>query len=67
MENKVKYLNEREVSNLTGLALPTLRNHRSMGRGLPYIKLFGKTVRYSFQDVVDFFENHKVQPSDDRA
>lgn len=66
MKDKIKYLNEREVALLTGLALPTLRNHRSMGRGLPYIK-FGKAVRYSFQDVVDSFENHKVRPDDLRT
>jgi len=66
MENKVKYLNEKEVSVLTGLALPTLRNHRSKGCGLPYIKL-NKAVRYSFQDVVEYFESHKVTPDDRRT
>ena len=66
MENKVKYLNEKEVSNLTGLALPTLRNHRSKGCGLPYIKI-GKTVRYSFQDIIEYFEGHKINPDNLRT
>jgi predicted DNA-binding transcriptional regulator AlpA len=60
MENRVKYLNEKETSNLTSLALSTLRNHRSKGCGLPYIKI-GRAVRYSFQDIIDYFEGHKVQ------
>jgi predicted DNA-binding transcriptional regulator AlpA len=59
MENKVKYLNEKEISNLTGLALSTLRNHRHKGVGLPYIKV-GRAVRYSFRDVVEYFESHKI-------
>ncbi len=59
MENKVLYLNEKEISNLTGLALSTLRNHRHQGIGLPYIKV-GRAVRYSFQDVVEYFESHKI-------
>ena len=59
MENKVKYLNEKETSHLIGLALSTLRNHRHQGVGLPYVKV-GKAVRYSFQDVVHYFESHKI-------
>jgi len=59
MENKIKYLNEKQTAQLTGIALSTLRNHRCKSKGLPYIK-FGKAVRYSFQDVIDYFENHKV-------
>lgn len=61
MKNKVKYMNEKEASNLTGLALPTLRNHRSKGCGLPYIKI-GRAVRYSFRDIIEYFEGHKINP-----
>lgn len=66
MENKVKYMNEREVSNLTGLALSTLRNHRCKSKGLPYIKV-GKAVRYSFQDIIEYFEGHKIKPDEMRT
>jgi len=65
MENKVRYLNEKETSYLTGLALSTLRNHRHKGIGLPYIKV-GRAVRYSFQDVINYFEAHKIT-NDNRA
>jgi hypothetical protein len=57
---KMKYLNEKQVSEMTGLALPTLRNDRCLGRGLPYIK-FRKSIRYNETDVIDFMESHKIQ------
>lgn len=66
MQNRIKYLNEKEVAVLTGLALPTLRNHRSKGCGLPYIKI-GKAVRYSFQDIIEYFEGHKIKTNDLRT
>jgi len=56
----MKYLNEKQVSEMTGLALPTLRNDRSLGRGLPYIKL-RKSVRYNESDVIAYMERHKIQ------
>ena len=55
-----RYINERKVSEITGRALPTLRNDRHHGRGIPYAKI-GKSVRYSVTDVVDFMEGRKVQ------
>lgn len=56
----MKYLTEKQVSEMTGLALPTLRNDRFLGRRLPYIKI-GKSVRYNEADVIDFMESHKIQ------
>jgi predicted DNA-binding transcriptional regulator AlpA len=65
MEMKtMKYLTEKQVSELTGLALPTLRNDRFLGRRLPYVK-FGKAVRYNEADVVGFMEDHKIRTSND--
>jgi len=60
MEAKVKYLREEETSNLTGMALSTLRNNRHMGRGIPYCKI-GRSVRYSWQDIIDFMDQRKIQ------
>ena len=59
----MKYLNEKQVSEMTGLALPTLRNDRFLGRRLPYIKI-GKAVRYSETDVINFMESRKIQTTD---
>jgi hypothetical protein len=56
-----KYLGENQVSEITGRALQTLRNDRFSGKGLPYVK-FGRSVRYSLDDVVQFMEARKVIP-----
>ena len=55
-----KYITEIEVSEITGRALSTLRNERSKGEGIIYIKV-GRSVRYDLQDVIDFMESHKIQ------
>jgi predicted DNA-binding transcriptional regulator AlpA len=56
-----QYLNERQVSEITGRALSTLRNERSKRIGIPYYKI-GRSVRYNFQDVIKFMESHKIIP-----
>ncbi len=58
--NTVKYLNENEVSEVTGIAVQTLRNWRQLNRGFPYSKV-GRTVRYSLTDVETFMESRKVR------
>ncbi len=61
MENqKQKYLTEKQVHEFTGIALSTLRNHRFENIGIPYIKL-GRSVRYSFIDVVEYLESRKIK------
>ena len=60
MERKIQqYVNEKEVSEITGLALPTLRNYRHLGKGPKYSKI-GRCVRYSLDDVIAFMESCKV-------
>jgi len=66
----MKYLTEKEVSEITRLALSTLRNHRHLRRGIPYCKI-GASVRYNEEDVLAFMEVRKIrfdsdQPSPDR-
>ena len=60
-----KYLTEKQVSDITGRALQTLRNDRHTGRGIPYIKLRVSgnrgSIRYSLEDLVGFMEKHKVR------
>lgn len=64
-ENSTKYIDEREVSSITGRALPTLRKDRHYGVGIKYVK-FSRSVRYELQDVLDFMEAHKIQTDNKR-
>lgn len=61
MESKIEYLTERDVSKITKLALPTLRNYRCMGQGPAYLKA-GRAVRYCLKDVITFMERNRVEP-----
>lgn len=57
---ETKYVTEKFVSRLTGIALSTLRNDRFYKRGIPYVK-FRRSVRYNLKDVIEFMESHKIQ------
>jgi predicted DNA-binding transcriptional regulator AlpA len=56
-----QFLTDRQVSELTGRGLQTLRNDRFKGQGLPYTK-FGRLCRYRLADVLQYLEQHKVMP-----
>jgi excisionase family DNA binding protein len=55
-----RYITEKQVAQLTGLALSTIRHHRFERRGIPFVKV-GRAVRYSIDDVLRFMEGNKVQ------
>jgi len=63
METHMKYITEKEVSEIIGRALSTLRNDRFLGKGIPYIKI-GKSVRYRLDDVIEFMESKRVETID---
>ena len=53
-------LNETEVSEILGIALPTLRTWRSVKRyNLIYMKI-GRCVRYRLSDVLAFAASREV-------
>jgi phage terminase Nu1 subunit (DNA packaging protein) len=58
-----QYVNECEISKITGLAIQTLRNWRHKGCGFPYFKI-GRTIRYDLDDIVIFMQNKKVEPEE---
>ena len=60
MNNDIKYLTEKQVAEITQIALSTLRNDRFLGQGIPFIKI-GRSVRYSLTDVVNFMESYRVK------
>jgi excisionase family DNA binding protein len=55
----IQFLTERQVADITGLSVRTLRNNRWQGKGIPFYK-FGRSVRYRLSDVLEFAENSKV-------
>jgi hypothetical protein len=59
MEVSERWIDEKETSEISGRAIPTLRNDRSRGKGIPYYKV-GRSVRYRYSDVIEFMEAHKV-------
>jgi len=55
-----KYLNEKEVAAVTGRAVSTLRNERFMRKGLPYLKIGGRSIRYKNEDVISYMEGRRI-------
>ena len=60
IQGDVQYVDEKRVSRMTSFKLPTLRNDRHLGRGIPYVKI-GRSVRYRLDDVIAYMEAHKVK------
>lgn len=54
------YLNEKQVKEITGIALSTLRNHRFLKKGIPYLR-YGRKILYDRTDVESYFSNHKIK------
>lgn len=57
---KKPYLNEMEVAAITGRAVSTLRNERFLRRGLPYLKIGKRSIRYKFSDVITAMEARRI-------
>ena len=55
----VRFLSEREVSEMIGLSVKTLQRWRMFNQGPPF-KKFGGAVRYSESDVSDWIANAPV-------
>jgi hypothetical protein len=57
---KKPYLNEVEVAALTGRAVSTLRNERHLRRGIPYLKVGRRSIRYKAEDIKSFMEARRI-------
>ena len=57
-----RWIDEKEVSKVTGIAVQTLRNWRFQRTGPPYCKL-GRMVRYGVADLICFMEENKINAS----
>jgi hypothetical protein len=58
------YLTEQDVSRIIKRALPTLRNDRHLGKGVPYIRC-GRSIRYNLDDVIKYMEARKISTETD--
>ena len=56
-----RLLNEQEVSALTGIPKMTLRSHRHLRRGLPYVRIV-LLVRYDAAEIEKFLDERTVRP-----
>ena len=57
---KKPFLNEVETAALTGRAVSTLRNERHLCRGIPYLKVSKRSIRYKLDDVLAFMERRRI-------
>ncbi len=57
---QARWLKEREVAEITGISLSTLRKHRARQLGIRFTKV-GRSVLYSLEDVVAFMKAHVVE------
>jgi hypothetical protein len=56
-----RWIDEREVSEIIGVAVQTLRNWRFQRIGIPYSKVGkGRMVRYRLDEVIQFMEERKI-------
>lgn len=56
-------LTERQVAELLQKSVQSLRNDRSLGRGLAYVKI-GRSIRYRAEDIAEYIESHRFNPAD---
>jgi len=54
------YGTEQEVAKFVRSGVQTLRNHRTLGIGIPYVK-FGRSVRYKWMDVLEYMGSHRIE------
>ncbi len=60
MDTRDIYVEEKEVSRITGISLSRLRQDRMKRQGIPVIKV-GRSVRYSLSAVHGYMQFHTVK------
>lgn len=54
-------IDEKKLSELTGISVQTLRNWRHQRKGPNFLKISARLVRYRLKDVENFLEDHQVR------
>lgn len=57
---KKPFLNEKEAAALTGRAVSTLRNDRCLRKGMPYLRVGERSIRYRLRDVLEYMEKQRI-------
>ena len=57
---EAKWIDGKQVSQLTGIAVQTLGNWRQLRLGFPYIKI-GRSIRYSVMDIEVLMQARRVE------
>ena len=57
----MKALTEKQVAEILCQSVQTLRNHRFLGKGVPYVKI-GRSVRYLVEDVERYLQKRRIEP-----
>ena len=55
-------LSEVETAEVLGISVQTLRNHRHLRRGIPYVKL-GRRVLYLDTDIRQHLASRRIDPN----
>lgn len=54
------WISEKDAAKIMSVSVSTLRAHRFLRKGLPYIKV-GRAVRYSLEDIANFMQAHRIE------
>ena len=60
-KTKKRLFTEKEVSVITEIPVMTLRSHRHLRRGLPFVRI-GNLVRYDLVEVEQFLIDQTIKP-----
>jgi len=60
-ETTFRWIDEKRVHEITGIALQTLRNHRFKGTLFPYYRI-GRSIKYKLGDILSYMELRRVEP-----
>jgi hypothetical protein len=63
----MQLVDEKVVSKLTGRAIQSLRNDRCAGRGIPYVVIGQRSIRYDLDDVAKYVNARRVKTEDEAA
>ncbi len=59
-----EYLSPKEASKLLGISIHLLQKWRSLGVGIPYVKLGqskSSVIRYQKSDILEYLDNNKIK------